>query len=233
MAAGWEKWFNIVFQMNIIHQSPRGSDAKTQKRQLRRELRRAALLDPGLQDLMDAIGCPEPRIRIPGFATLLRVIVSQQLSTAVAAVIWQRLERLCRAPVTHRKILNRGGDPLRQCGLSWQKVEYTLELAQRVRDKTLDLEGLGQFDAEGAIAELLKVRGIGRWSAEIYAMFALGHADIFPAGDLALQVAVQRYASLDERPDAKTTGLLAEKWSPYRTSVALLMWRYYGAATLD
>ena len=214
--------------MTIKHQSPRAAKAD-----LKAELRQAALLDPGLQRLLDALGCPEPRAREPGFATLLRIIVSQQLSTGVAAAIWRRIERLCRAPVTHRKILNRGADPLRQCGLSRQKVQYTLELAQRVRQKTLDLKNLHHLDAESAISELLTVRGIGRWSAEIYAMFALGHADIFPSGDLALQVAVQRYESLDARPDAGTTSALAEKWSPHRSSVALLMWKYYGSATLD
>lgn len=211
------------------HQSTRGCSAKN----VRQELRRAVLLDPGLQRLIDALGCPAPRVREPGFATLLRIIVSQQLSTGVATAIWRRIEKLCRAPVTCRKILNRSGDQLRQCGLSRQKVEYAHGLARMVRQKTLDLEGLTRLDAESAVAELLKVRGVGRWSAEIYAMFALGHNDVFPAGDLALQVAVQRYASLGERPDVTKTAARAKKWSPHRTSVALLMWKYYGSTTLD
>ncbi len=203
------------------------------KRALKQELQRAVRLDPGLQRLLDALGYPEPRIREPGIATLLRIIVSQQLSTGVAAAIWQRLEKLCRAPVTHRKILNRSDAQLRACGLSRQKVEYIVGLARMVRQKDLDIDAIGRLDAEDAIAELIKIRGIGRWSAEIYAMFALGHADIFPSGDLALQVAVQRYANLIVRPDAKTTAVMAKKWSPYQTSVALLMWKYYGATTLD
>lgn len=211
------------------HQAAHGS----RTRSVERELRRAARLDPGLQRLISALGYPEPRVRAPGFATLLRIIVSQQLSTGVAAAIWGRIEKLCRAPVTPRKILNRGGHQLRQCGLSRQKAQYAMELAHRVHGKVLDLDALGRLDSEAAIAELIKVRGVGRWSAEIYVMFALGHADIFPAGDLALRTAVQRYAALGERPDAKTTTALAEKWSPHRTSVALLMWKYYGATTLD
>lgn len=220
-------------QMMRKHQSPRSDSRKNPAPELKRELRRAARLDPGLQRLIDALGYPEPRARAPGFATLLRIIVSQQLSTGVAAAIWRRIERLCRAPVTHRKILNRSGAQLRQCGLSRQKVAYAHELAQMVRQKAIDLENLQRLDTEAVIAELLTIRGIGRWSAEIYAMFALGHNDIFPAGDLALQVAVQRYASLATRPDAKTTAALAEHWSPHRTCVALLMWKYYGATTLD
>ena len=200
---------------------------------LAHELDSAALLDPGLRRLVDALGYPEPRPRSPGFATLLRVIVSQQLSTTVAAVIWQRLEILCHGHVTWRKILNRSSDQLGSCGLSRQKVEYTHGLAQMIRQKTLDLEAMGRLDAESAMLELVKVRGIGRWSAEIYAMLALRHDDIFPAGDLALQVAVQRYESLSKRPGIKETAMLAHKWSPHRTSVALLMWKYYGATTLD
>lgn len=212
---------------------PHTSSQLKLKRALKQELQRAVRLDPGLQRLLDALGCPEPRIREPGIATLLRIIVSQQLSTGVAAAIWQRLEKLCRAPVTHRKILNRSDAQLRACGLSRQKVEYIVGLARMVRQKDVDIDAIGRLDAEDAIAELIKIRGIGRWSAEIYAMFALGHADIFPSGDLALQVAVQRYANLIVRPDAKTTAVMAKKWSPYQTSVALLMWKYYGATTLD
>ena len=221
--------------MTGTHQSKRDSArvARELARELEQELEQAASLDPGLRRLLDALGYPEPRARQPGFATLLRIIVSQQLSTGVAAAIWGRVERLCRGRVTYRKILNRESDQLRQCGLSPQKVEYAHGLARMIMGKTLDLEAVGGLDAESTIAELLKVRGIGRWSAEIYAMFALGHSDIFPAGDLALQVAVQRYESLGERPDAKKTEALAKKWSPHRTSVALLMWKYYGSTTLE
>lgn len=197
------------------------------------ELRRAAQLDPGLQRLVDALGCPAPRIRAPGFATLMSVIVSQQLSTPVAANIRARLERLCRGQITHRKILNRSDAQLRACGLSRQKAEYIRGLARLVAARRLDLDALHTMDAETVIDALTEARGIGRWSAEIYAMFALGRRDIFPAGDLALQVAVQRYACLPARPDAKRTAAFAERWSPHRSCVALLMWKYYGAATLD
>ena len=99
--------------------------------------------------------------------------------------------------------------------------------------KDLILEGMETLTDSGVILELTKIKGMGRWSAEIYAMFALGRADIFPANDLALQTAVQRYQKLRSRPDEKQTRKLSEKWSPHRTSVALLMWKYYGAATLD
>ncbi|MGR3984015.1 MAG: DNA-3-methyladenine glycosylase 2 family protein [Gammaproteobacteria bacterium] len=202
-------------------------------RKLKRELELAARLDPGLRKLTAALGCPAPRARPPGFETLLRIIVSQQLSTGVAAAIWRRLEKSCRGRITHRKIRNRSDAQLRGYGLSGQKADYARNLARMVAEREVDFDALAGLEAEAAIAKLVTVRGIGRWSAEIYAMFALGHADIFPAGDLALQVAVGRYASLPERPGAKQTAALAERWSPHRSSVALLMWKYYGAATLD
>jgi len=102
-----------------------------------------------------------------------------------------------------------------------------------VARRQLDIDALCELDTESVIDALCTVRGIGRWSAEIYAMFALQRRDVFPAGDLALQVAVQRYARMRSRPDVKQTAALASRWSPHRSCVALLMWKYYGAATLD
>ena len=202
-------------------------------RRLRRELRAAVKLDPRLQLLLDNYGFPAPRSRPPGFATLLQIIVSQQLSTGAAASIWQKLQKHCNGVITARKILNRDADALRQCGLSRQKAGYMHGLARMSTRRELDIDALGELAAETAIEKLCAVRGFGRWSAEIYLMFALGNRDVFPAGDLALQVAVQRFEKLRERPTAKQTALLAQKWSPHRSGVALLMWKYYGAATLD
>lgn len=205
-------------------------------RELHRELRKAAALDAGLEAVLTQVGYPEPRARAAELETLLRIIVSQQLSTQVAATIWGRLERVCGKPVTHRKILKRDEAELRGCGLSKQKTEYIRGLAEMVADKRLDLAavaGMAEVDAEAAIAELVKARGLGRWSAQIYVMFALQHRDIFPEADLALQVAVQRYCGLAERPSAKETAEIARRWAPHRSSVAVLMWQYYGATTLD
>lgn len=202
------------------------------QRALNLELKKAAALDPGLRRLIDDLRV-EPRGRAPGFATLLQIIVSQQLSTKAAAAVWRRVEKLCRPPVTNRKILNRSVAQLRGCGLSKQKINYARDLARMVRDKTLDLDGVAALDTDAAVAELIKVRGIGQWSAEIYLMFALQNRDMFPAGDLALQVAVQRYASLPDRPDAAATAAFAARWSPHRSCVALLMWKYYGATVLE
>jgi DNA-3-methyladenine glycosylase II len=200
---------------------------------LRRELKRAILVDPDLGDLINRIGWPEPRKRLPDFETLLQIIVSQQLSTHVSAVISGRLKKLCGGRVTWRKILNRSDDQLRQCGLSWRKVEYAQNLAEMIRLKKLDLDLLARMDAETVVRQLVEIRGFGRWSGEIFAMFALGHKDIFPADDLALQVAIQQYLELRSKPNGKQVVEIAKRWSPHRSAVALLMWKFYGSTTMD
>lgn len=202
---------------------------KSAHAKIKRELDGAARLDPDLKALIKELGYPPPRSRAPGFATLLQTICSQQLSAAAAQTIWLRLKKLCKGEITVRKILNRTPAQLKKCGLSSRKIEYAKVLAKMVAAKEINLTPKlnSATDTENLITELCKIRGIGRWSAEIYLMFALGHPDIFPSGDLALQVAVQRYKGLKKRPDEKTTAKLAAKWTPHRSSVAILMWRYY------
>ncbi|WP_424948183.1 DNA-3-methyladenine glycosylase family protein [Candidatus Spongiihabitans sp.] len=219
--------------MIIDCQSARSQANKVRQALIESELNQACQLDPGLTQVIDQVGYPEPRIRKPGFSTLVEIINAQQLSTKAAAAIWNRLEKSCRGAVTPRKILERTPAELRQCGLSARKIGYARALAERVLAKDVILETLEALTDSKVISELTKIKGIGRWSAEIYAIFALGRADIFPANDLALQTAVQRYQKLRSRPDEKQTSKIGEKWSPHRTSVALLMWKYYGATTLD
>ncbi|MEE9447822.1 MAG: hypothetical protein V3V09_07655 [Arenicellales bacterium] len=192
----------------------------------------AALLDPKLKTAIDEHGYPEPRQRSHGFPTLLRIIVSQQLSTKVAAVIWGRVEALCNEEVNPKIILSLKEEALRGAGLSWQKVGYAKALAHSIDSGALDTEALKNLATDEVIKILTKIKGYGVWSAEIYAMFALGHEDIFPAGDLALQVAIQRLEGLDEKPSEKVTREIASRWSPHQTAVAILMWRFYGATTL-
>ncbi len=200
---------------------------------LKSELNNACKIDPGLRTVIDTIGYPKPRSRATGYSTLAEIINAQQLSTRAAAAIWKKLEKSCGGAVTYRKILNRDPETLRECGLSRQKIEYLQGLAEMVRNGNLQLETLDSLSDNGVIDELTNIRGMGRWSAEIYAMFALDRRDFFPAKDIALQVAVQRYYQLPERPGEELTRELSEKWSPHRTAVAVLMWRYYGATTLD
>ena len=197
------------------------------------QLDAAANQDSRLRDILDRYGYPEPRQRSNSFETMLRIIVSQQLSTRVASVIWERLAALCTPEVAPQAILALDPEALRSCGLSRQKVDYARTLADRIHSGQLTPELLEEMPLDKALDELTQIRGYGRWSAEIYAMFALGHPDIFPAGDLALQVAIQRLESMRDKPNEKQARDLAQRWSPYQSAVAVLMWHYYGAATLD
>lgn len=201
--------------------------------ELNTQLDAAAKLDPKLKAVIDKHGYPESRQRAHGFTTLLQIIVSQQLSTTVAATIWGRLEALCEHEVSAQVILEQTEDALRKCGLSRQKVGYATALADRIISGQLRPEALIDMPTDAAIKTLTEIKGYGVWSAEIYTMFALGRADIFPAGDLALQVAIQRLENLADKPSEKLTREIAQRWSPYQSAVALLMWRYYGATTLS
>ncbi len=203
-----------------------------QRRRLRDQLRRAASLDPGIGALIARIGYPEPRVHEPGFGTLMQIIISQQVSTRSAAAVRSRLERSCRGVITWRKVLNRGEAGLRACGLSRQKIDYALGLAEMIRRGDLELSALHRMDTREVVGELTRVRGFGRWSCQIYAMFALGHRDVFPEDDLGLQLALQRHLGLPDRPTGRESAVIAERWSPCRSAVALLMWKYHGSATL-
>ncbi len=203
------------------------------QRALNAQLNAVAALDPKIKGVIEDLGYPEPRSRVHGFETMLRIIVSQQLSTRVAAVIWERLETLCGNSVTARAVLILNEEVLRECGLSWQKVSYAKGLAERIESGILSPEALAEMPTDDAIKALTEIKGYGVWSAEIYVMFALGRPDIFPAGDLALQIAVQRLEALPEKPSEKQTRDIALRWSPHQSAVAVLMWHYYGATTLS
>ena len=179
------------------------------------------------------VGYPAPRQREPGFATLLRIMVAQQLSTKSAAAIWSRLEAACGPAVTAERFLELQEAAFKTIGFSRQKMAYGRSLAEAIARGELDLEALATVPEEDAIAAISALRGFGRWSAEIYLLFALGRADIFPADDLGLQVGMQRLKRLEERPKRMVMNALAEPWRPLRGCGAIFLWHYYGAATLD
>ncbi len=192
-----------------------------------------ALRDPDLASALARIGYPEPRVREPGFATLLRVIVAQQLSTASAAAIWRKLEAATHGMIGPESFLALDETTLRACGFSGPKIAYGQALATAVLDGSLSIDALPGMPEEDSIAALTALRGFGRWSAEIYLLFALGRADIFPADDLALQIGYQRLKALPGRPKPKALRELVEPWRPFRGAGAVFLWHYYGAATLD
>lgn len=159
-----------------------------------------------------------------GFHDLLGAIVSQQVSVASANAIWARMED---AGMTRPEAVAQASDAeLRACGLSRQKVRY----AQALAAAGLDFDGLREMPDETVVATLMAVPGIGRWTAEIYAMFSLGRADVFAPADLALQESARLLFGLETRPTEKALRLMAAEWSPWRAVAARLLWAYYRVA---
>ena len=194
---------------------------------------RLAQIDEDVARALERVGYPAPRQREPGFATLLRIMVAQQLSTRSAAAIWARVEQACLPLVTAESFLALEEATFKVIGFSRQKMAYGRSLAEAVASGALDLAALATLPEEEAIAAIAAQRGFGRWSAEIYLLFALGRADIFPGDDLGLQVGMQRLKRLEARPNRKAMAELAEPWRPLRGCGAIFLWHFYGAATLD
>lgn len=184
-------------------------------------------LDPAIGASLARIGYPEPRIRERGYETLLRTIVGQQVSVAAAASIWRKLEAEVGEALLPAALAAAPDEALRAAGLSRQKASYARSLAEEVLSGRLDLEALPDDD-EAAIKALTAIKGIGRWSAEIYLLFAEGRRDIWPAGDLAVQIALGRLKGLEDRPTEKVARELAEAWRPHRGAAAIFLWHHYG-----
>lgn len=199
--------------------------------QLKQGLDSIAGREPAIARALSLAGYPETRIRERGYTTLLRTIVGQQVSVAAAASVWNKLEAELGSGCPAEAIIASEFDALRACGLSRQKQGYARSLAELVLSGGVRLDALPDDDEE-AIAELVQIKGIGRWSAEIYLLFAEGRADIWPAGDLAVQAGIGKIMGLAERPTEKETRSLADGWSPHRGSVAILTWHCYNNAAL-
>jgi len=199
--------------------------------QLAEGLNALAAREPAVATALSRAGYPEPRIRERGYRTLLRTIVGQQVSVAAAASVWNKMEALLGEELLPETLLAADFDALRACGLSRQKQGYARSLCELVAGGELDLTSLPEDDEE-AIAQLVRIKGIGRWSAEIYLLFAEGRADIWPAGDLAVQAGIARILNLPERPSEKATRELAESWRPHRGAMALFTWHCYNNPAL-
>lgn len=183
-----------------------------------------AAIEPRFAMALDTVGTLPLRRRKDGFAALVDAIVSQQVSVAAADAIYGRLKDANL--IGPRKIMWASDEDLRACGLSRQKIRYVRALAEA----RIDFNALRSAPTEQVIAELTAVPGIGVWTAEIYAMFSLGHADVFAPGDLALQESARILFDLEERPREKAFRTLAEPWSPWRSVAARLLWAYYHVA---
>ncbi len=189
-----------------------------------------AAREPAFAAALARCGYPAPRIREPGYATLLRTILGQQVSVFAADAVWRKLAAL-GDPADPATIAQASPEDLRAAGFSRQKAGYARSLADEVTSGRLDLHALPADDEE-AIAALVRVKGIGRWSAEIYLLFAEGRADVWPAGDLAVQIEIGRILGHADRPGEKLVRELAEAWRPYRGAAAVFAWHSYQTKVL-
>lgn len=194
--------------------------------QIKHDLDALVRVEPRFAPALEEAGYPPTRIRPPGYATLLRTIVGQQVSAKAASAVWNKLEAHLGEGCPVEAIAASEFDALRACGLSRQKQGYARSLAELVMTGALTFDDLPADDEE-AIALLTRVKGIGRWSAEIYLLFAEGRRDIWPAGDLAVQIDVGKVMGLAERPSEKICRALAEPWRPYRGAAAIFAWHHY------
>jgi DNA-3-methyladenine glycosylase II len=187
--------------------------------------------EPAFAGVVAKFGIPEPRRSERGAQTLLRTIVGQQVSVAAARAMWSKLEAAFGSPPDLNRLLAASDEELRAAGMSRQKSGYIRSLAELVISGELDLDSLPEENEE-AIALLTKIKGIGRWSAEIYLLFAEGRPDVFPAGDLAVMIELGRLLGLPDKPSEKQLRELAEAWRPYRGAAAVLAWHSYNSSVL-
>lgn len=195
----------------------------------KKALKALAEIDPDLGRAIQLIGPLPDRARTAGFPTLLRILCEQQLSVASAAAIWGRVEKAL-VPLTPQTWAAADDRLLRGLGLSRAKVAYGRYLATAIAEGAVDLDRLHTLDDAEAAAHLVQVKGIGRWTAEIYLLFALERPDIWPADDLALQEGLRLLKRMRKRPDRARMDKIAKPWRPYRGLAARVLWRYYGLA---
>jgi DNA-3-methyladenine glycosylase II len=196
---------------------------------INRHLDALAQLDDDVRRGLELVSYPQPRIRVEGFDTFLSTIVSQQISTEAAAAVMRRVRALLPR-MEAAALLDLPEGVLRTAGLSARKVEYAQGLAQAIVDQSFDVPRLSAMDDQAVIEAITSLRGLGVWSAEIYLMFSLGRADVFPAGDLALRIALQKLKGLEQALNEKQAREMVENWAPYRSAGSLFLWRYYRGA---
>ena len=207
---------------------PRSSRFEKQA-DLDRAMKALVKQDRRLRPILAATDMPALRKREPGFAGLARIVVGQQLSTASAGAIWNRLS-VAYDPFHHDSIRRATATRLAKLGLSAAKIKTLKLLAAEIRSARLDLNALGEQDADEAHNTLTALHGVGPWTADVYLLFCLGHSDAWPAGDLALQDSVRGGLGLESRPTSKEMIALADGWRPLRGAAAHLWWAYYRVA---
>ena len=196
--------------------------------QLSSALDQLAAKDPDIAAARAAYGDPPDRMVAPGYSTLARIILGQQISRAVAETLWQRLDSASwtEAPA----LAVRQPDELLQLGISRRKAEYLIDLAKACQSGELDFDALGQMPGEAVQEMLTQFRGIGNWTADNYRLFALADFDAWPGNDLALQEGMRLLKQLNTRPGPDQMDALADAWRPVRGAGALMLWHIYAAS---
>ncbi len=196
---------------------------------INRGLDELAARDAAVASGLARVGYPAPRLAAPGFPGLLSIIAAQQISAAVAQAIRARLAAI-EDPMSPHRFVALDDETLRATGLSRPKIAYARGIAEAALDGRLDLARVAELEDEAAIETLVALKGVGRWTAEVYMLFALGRGDVFPGDDLALQEGLRRLNGLEARPDGGTARTLVEHWSPWRGAGALFLWHFYKGA---
>ena len=185
-----------------------------------------AAADPQLGRVVSRFGPPTLWTRKPGYAALVQIVLEQQVSLASGRSTLARLQEAC-GEITAERVAGLPAPRFQAAGVSRQKASYCLGIAREILDGELDLKALGRADDDTVRERLMRIRGIGPWSANIYLMTALGRPDVWPDGDLALAAAAQQVKNLPERPDARRLREMAEAWAPWRTVAARILWHHY------
>ncbi len=182
--------------------------------------------DEDLLEILNLFGSPPLWSRTGGFSTLIHIILEQQVSLASAQAAFDKCRETV-GEVTPESILSLSDKQMKSAYFSRQKMGYARNLARAVAENSLDLECLQKFTDARVRTELMKIKGIGRWSADIYLLMAMSRPDVMPIGDLALHVAWQKLKGLEKRPKSDEFFELATRWKPYRSVAARLLWHYY------
>lgn len=190
------------------------------------EMCRELSVDDHLKMIYETYGTPPLWDRPTGFATLLNIILEQQVSLASAKACFHKLATYC-GEVTPQKLLTIGDAELKSIGFSRQKTAYSRHLAEAVVEKRIDLESFNSLSDADIKAELVKLKGIGEWTADVYLLMAMLRPDVMPRGDIALHAAYQKLTNAEKRPGSDEFIVIAEKWRPYRSVAARLLWHYY------
>lgn len=193
---------------------------------IKRALNKIADKDEDVKSALSIYGYPQARIQPAGFEALMNTIISQQLSAKAAQSITQKVYA-CLGEITPERVCRKHSSSLRKAGLSERKVSYIKGLAKAMQTREFNPDNLVNMNDNEAIQAIVKLHGFGEWSAEIYLMFSLGRKDIFPAKDLALQVALGKLKKLDTKPTPQLARQLVSHWTPWRSAGSLFLWHYY------